>query len=421
MNNPHAVVRKSNTLIEASYKLSVNEQRLILMLSSSVRKDDKEFCPYRISIKEFAKLLDLKNKNVYQDVEDLVLSLREKTITIYQDDSVLHTGWLSSIEYFTGEGMLELSFDPKLKPFLLELKNRFTSYKLKMIIQLKSSFSIRIYELLKQFEKIGVRVFDLTDLREVLGIKPDEYPFYANFKARIILPAQKELMERTDIAFDFEEIKVGRGVGKIKFIIRSQVPPEAKKLNLPIPENGGKADIYDGIKDLLEMVPPEFREKETIRKMLLNYANKSGKDYVIRNIIYSNENSNALKSGSISEKGSNYRVYLSKSLQNDYGLAYQEDQEGQNELENNRKAAVKAEEQKKQAERSHFEIERENAERAKVYLASLSPEGLSALREEAVKSLDEQNRALVARKSAATELIMKIAMNKIALERMKLT
>ncbi len=420
MNNPHAVVRKSNTLIEASYKLSVNEQRLILMLSSSVRPADKEFCPYRISIKEFAKLLDLKNKNVYQDVEELVLGLREKSITIFMDNSVLHTGWLSSIEYFNGEGMLELSFDPKLKPFLLELKDRFTSYKLKMIIQLRSSFSIRIYELLKQYEKIGFRIFDLVDLREILGIDKDEYPFYGNFKARIILSAQKELAERTDIAFDFEEIKTGRSVKKIKFIIRAQTPPEVQPLNLPVPENGGKPDVYESIKDLLEMIPPEFSGKETIRKLILAYEKKAGKDYVIRNIVYTNENSNAMKPDSNLAQGSNYRVYLSKTLQNDYGLAYQEDLAGKKELDGKRKAEKKEEGQKKQAEQTQFEIERENNERARIFLSNLTPEGLAALRSEAINRLDKPNRELVDRQSTATELIIKIAMNKIAMERMKL-
>lgn len=421
MNNSHAVVRKSNTLIEASYKLSVNEQRLILMLSSSVRQDDKEFCPYRISIKDFAKLLDLKNKNVYQDLEELVLALREKTITIFMENSVLHTGWLSSIEYFTGEGMLELSFDPKLKPFLLELKDRFTSYKLKMIVQLKSSFSIRIYELLKQYEKIGFRVFDLADLREILGIKDEEYPFYGNFKARIILTAQKELAERTDIAFDFEEIKVGRSVGKIKFLIRSQNPPEAKPLNLPIPENGGNPDVYENIKDLLEMIPPEFRDKETVRKMILAHTEKSGKDYVMRNIIYANENSNAVKPGLNLGRGSNYRVYLSKTLLNDYGLAYQEDLAGKRDLDAKRKTVLKEQEQKKQVEQTQFENERENSKRAQVYLSSLPPEGYASLRDEAISRLDQQNRDLVDRRSAAAAIIVKIAMTKLALERMKVS
>lgn len=420
MPSYHAVVRKSNSLIEASYKLSVNEQRLILMLASSVKSEDKDFCPYRIAIKDFANLLELKNKNVYQDVEELVLGLREKTVTIFLKDSVLHTGWLSSIEYFTGEGIIELSFDPKLKSFLLDLKERFTSYKLKQIIQLRSSFSIRIYELLKQYERMKERTLELSRLRELLGIEDDQYELYGHFKSRVLLWAQTELAAKTDIAFDFEEIKVGRSVKKIRFIIRAQQQPEAKALNLSVPVNIEKPDVYNNIKELLEMIPPEFREKETIRKMISAYEKKAGKDYVIRNIVYANENSNAMKPDSNSVQGSNYRVYLSKTLQNDYGLAYQEDLAGKKELEGKREAEKKEEGQRKQAEQTQFEIERENNERARVFLSNLTPEGLTALRLEAISRLDKKNRELVDRQSTAAELIVKIAMNKIAMERMKL-
>lgn len=421
MQNPHAVVRKSNSLIEASYKLSVNEQRLILMLVSSVRPEDREFCPYQISIKDFANLLALKNKNVYQDVEALVLGLREKTVTILRENSVLHTGWLSSIEYFSGEGTLELTFDPKLKPFLLELKARFTSYKLKMIVQLRSSFSIRIYELLKQYEKIGFRLFDLSTLREILGIGANEYPLYGNFKARVIIPAQRELKEKTDIAFDFEEIKIGRGVGKIKFKINSQTPPEAKLVNLPIPENAGKSDAYHSIKDLLEIIPIEFRTKESVKKIILMYAEKNGKEYVARNIVYANENSNAVNPGSNPLKKSNYRVYLSKALLHDYGLAYQEDQAGQQELAAKQSARIKEQSQQRQIEQTKFMNEREKFERAQTFLASLSPESLEAVRQEAFDCLAEGQKALVVRKSSVANVVMKHAMNKIVQERLKLS
>ncbi|PGU35086.1 initiator RepB protein, partial [Bacillus cereus] len=50
----------------------------------------------------------------------------------------------------------------------------------------------------------------------------DVYPNYANFKQRVLKPSQKELNQKTDISFEFEEIKLGRKVQKIRFIIRSQ-------------------------------------------------------------------------------------------------------------------------------------------------------------------------------------------------------
>ena len=86
------------------------------------------------------------------------------------------------------------------------------------MVKLKSSYAIRIYELLKQYEKLHERTFLLTDLRKMLGVE-DIYPAYGNFKQRVLVSAQKELKKKTDITFEIEEIKSGRRVTKIKFLI----------------------------------------------------------------------------------------------------------------------------------------------------------------------------------------------------------
>lgn len=123
-------------------------------------------------------------------------------------------------EYVTKQGKIELSFDPKLKPYLLKLKDNFTTYKLENVIRLKSFYSIRIYELLKQYEKLKERTFSITQLREYLCINNEQYPLYANFKQKVLNIAKNELKDKSDIYFDFEEIKQSRKIEKIKFIIR---------------------------------------------------------------------------------------------------------------------------------------------------------------------------------------------------------
>ncbi|WP_145429108.1 replication initiation protein, partial [Staphylococcus hominis] len=83
-----------------------------------------------------------------------------------------------------------------------ELSNKFTSYRLGNIIKLKSIYSIRMYELLKQYEIVKERTILLQTLRyyvDAINI----YPNYANFKQRILKPVQKELRASTDISFEF--------------------------------------------------------------------------------------------------------------------------------------------------------------------------------------------------------------------------
>jgi Initiator Replication protein len=125
-----------------------------------------------------------------------------------------------------------MRFDPFLRPYLLELKREFTSYKLENIVKLKSTYAIRIYELLKQYEKLKERTFPVKELRKILGVE-DIYPAYGNFKQRVLVPAQKELQKKTDIHFEIEEIKLDRKVEKVKFtIVKDEKKQSSKQLDI---------------------------------------------------------------------------------------------------------------------------------------------------------------------------------------------
>jgi len=52
------------------------------------------------------------------------------------------------------DGIINFEVNPSLKPYLLNITNNFTSYHLDTIAHLKSTYTIRIYELLKQYENI---------------------------------------------------------------------------------------------------------------------------------------------------------------------------------------------------------------------------------------------------------------------------
>lgn len=214
------LIVKSNYIIEASYKLTLGEQRVIYILTSMINMNDEEFKPYRLTVKEFGEILGTKNKDLYSRVAQYVESLRERDLTIVKEKSILKTKWLSSAEYFINDGYVELCFDPKLKPYLLMLKERFTKLSLEQMVSFNSQYSGRIYELLKQYEKIGERTFALNELRTLLGIGFDEYTQYGLLKQRILNKAKKEINSKSDLIINFEEIKEARKVISIKFIIK---------------------------------------------------------------------------------------------------------------------------------------------------------------------------------------------------------
>ena len=232
------LVTKSNMLIEANYKLGVIEQKIILCLASNIQPNDSDFHTYTLRVKEFCELLGLKGSPKYTELRAITRELMQKVFEIRIGSKVIQVAWLSYVAYNETEGTIDIRFDPFLRPYLLQLKKEFTSYKLENVVKLKSSYSIRIYELLKQYEKIQERTFDLNDLRKLLGAE-DVYPKYGNFKQRVLIPAQKELKKKTDISFEIDEIKKGRKVEKVRFRIFPAKRKANKQLSL-FEDNQGK-------------------------------------------------------------------------------------------------------------------------------------------------------------------------------------
>lgn len=228
------LVKKANTIIEARYKLSLLEQKFVLLMVSLIDLHDTEFKFVEIPVKEIAKILNLskelgeetKRGSIYKELKTIVKELSQKPIVLREADGEVTMNWIASMKLFNNKsnkkGIISFEFSERLKPYLLQLKKEFTTYKLKNIIQLRSSYSIRMYELLKQYEKIGKRNMTVSELRYLLGIEEREYKLYGDFKRKVLLVAHKEIAERTDIRFDFDEVKEERRVVSLRFYISSQ-------------------------------------------------------------------------------------------------------------------------------------------------------------------------------------------------------
>ncbi|MFT5874935.1 MAG: plasmid replication initiation protein [Clostridium sp.] len=220
--NENSWICKDIGLINASYKLSIGELNLVLAIASFINPFDENVNDYIINIKDFAKLLkvDLStNKNLYSSVKRASGLLLSKRVTIHEKYGDFQTVWLSGIKYYDNESKVAVSFHPKLKKYYLQLEE-YTKYRLKNISDLNSEYSLKIYEALKQYEEIGEILYGLEELKVFLGVEK-QYDRYYNLKQRILIVTQKEISEKTDISFEFVEIKEGRNIKAINFYIKS--------------------------------------------------------------------------------------------------------------------------------------------------------------------------------------------------------
>lgn len=216
------LVVKSNNLIEAFVNMTKNEYKLTLYLISKINKNDTNFRKQTITVREFCKLLNISENGRSAYIKAFENSLLNNKIKIlYENSDRLTINWYSYIKYISGSGVLEIMFNKELEECLLNIKSNFTKYKLKTILKFKSIYSMRLYELLKQYEFLKQRTIELKELRLKLGLENKIYPYYANFKKRIIITAQEEINSKSDITFEFEENKRNKKVNSITFYIKS--------------------------------------------------------------------------------------------------------------------------------------------------------------------------------------------------------
>jgi len=226
------IIKKPENLVKARYKLSPLAIKFLSTIIANIKRSDDTNEEYIVRVQDFKELTGQKTKRIYELIEEALEDLLKNPLKIPLDKEhtkFLMTNWVSSAVYDAGQ--VSFLIDKRLKPFLLEVKEKFLKYKLENILSLRSSYSIRLYEILKDWLELNNRygnkaekIVKLEDFREILEV-PKSYRFN-DIKRQILEKAKSELEEHTDIIFDYEEIKTGRKVTHLKFIIR----PNPKKL-----------------------------------------------------------------------------------------------------------------------------------------------------------------------------------------------
>jgi Initiator Replication protein len=320
-----SIVTQANELVSARYTLPLAEQRLVLTMIARIQPDDEDFKEYRISVGELADFLGVDKNSAYRECRKITKSLLTRVLEIHEPGRLLQANWVSSADYIDGEGCVMLCFDPKLKPYLLQLKGNFTSCKLEMMLSFKSQYTMRMYSFLKQYERLKKREIEMAELREILGLRKDQQTEYKHFKRDILLPTQNELAQKSDLSFEFDEIKYGRRVGAIRFHIVTKKLLDAPVVELPV-EDTPDLSILDlplseintdtPLDQLMALVPEPQKTKKTVLAALTAFEKKHGFDYVKRNILYCN--AKAAKS---------YAGFLSNALKEDWGHDWELDQQ----------------------------------------------------------------------------------------------
>lgn len=313
-------VRQGNDLIDASYKIaSLGEARLVRLLIAQIQPWDEDFKTYQISIADFIRVFNLNKEDgrVYEVVEKAAEDLMRRIITIRDGKSWYKTPWLSAAKYVHGSGMVELRFDKDLKPHLLQLQGYYTEYDLEHTVHFKSLYSIRLFELLKREYRADAktgqfrRSFEYEELRERMGIEKGEYCLFANFKARVIEPAVKEINRFSSLnVVQIDYPKTGRRVTHIVFNYEPQK-------QVPIVMEGASPVVEEKTQD---QAPEDVRELVAMgidEATAYRWRKKYGVKRISRNVAYTREME---KDGKIKQSLSGY---LSRAIADDIASGWE--------------------------------------------------------------------------------------------------
>jgi plasmid replication initiation protein len=208
---------QSNSLVSARYRLSLGEQRMVLMMISKIDYKDEAFQGYEISIKELASTLEINEDCAYREAQTITDKLLKRLLRIQQPNGrLLKCAWIA--EAIHQPGSVTLTPAPSLRPYLLELRERFTIVPLAQIKGLRSQYSVRIYMLLRQYINLGKFDLAVDDFREMLALEKRYSKFY-ELRRWVLDVAKKELDDKADISFMLETSRKGKTITTLKFII----------------------------------------------------------------------------------------------------------------------------------------------------------------------------------------------------------
>ncbi len=402
-NGENGIVKKAEQLVTSRYSLTTTEVKIISCLISMVRVSDTEFTEYAFKVADWRNEQDLKRKDIYKAFEEIAIDLMKKPITIKNEENGewLIVNWVSSAKYILRTGIVKFRISDELKPYLLELKKHFLQYDIKNILPLKSAYSIRMYELLKDWYSVGNRynksgtvkkIVELEWLKQTFVI-PEGYK-YGHIKKQILQKAAVDLAKHTDITFEFEEIKTVRKVTHIKFFIQQKLKQISKiKTN----KTNYKTDTARQTAiAMLALLPKQYRTAAA-EKLMQKYHSR-GVEYIKAQTEYASK-----------AEPKNYLAYLRNALQNDYAGVEKSDLTG--EIKEVKQAEAKEQTKARQEEE-------EEIKRLEDFYGDMRDEEKEQIRAEALIRLHEKHPNAPAKSATFGELSVEITIRKILRERL---
>jgi hypothetical protein len=242
--DPDLVILR-NPVAKAKFGLSLVQTKILFEVIAFF-KNNPEARLMRFYIRDYLNKLGLDSHNLKSYVDEIE-GMTRLHLQIPEGENRKGINYLA-VNLFAGArfrideqgfGYVDIEVSEMLKPYFLEIaKGDFFYYHIVNTRILKSTYSIKLYLLLKSYKRFRTLEIPVAELRNILEIHPDEYSRYKDFKKRILERARMELKEKNDIFFTYDEIRARPNNQK----------SEVVKISFHIHDNPDSQEIRDKVK-----------------------------------------------------------------------------------------------------------------------------------------------------------------------------
>ena len=300
-----SVVWQHNGITNTRYKLTARQQKLLLYTIAMIEPNAAEFGRIRVSIEDYAALTGLETDNLYRDLRETAIAIREAPLVVDHVEPGMkkpmrrHSAWFEYVDEADGSGFVTIKLTSWLKPYLLQVRREFFQFQLGFALDLKSEYSIRLYQYLKRWEFAKRRNISVDQLRLEIGateidrkgsIVRVNLEQYKHLKSRALNPAVEEINRETDLSVFYTETKFPRSkaVQSITFTINKNLENLEKLRPVTLPETAqlefpaAQADpaVDSAALDALAAIAKEFGLTRTQELGLRAYAVREGLQYL---------------------------------------------------------------------------------------------------------------------------------------------
>ena len=275
-------VYKSNALAEAAYRLSIQEQRIILSALNQIGRADvvTDEVMYTVTASSIAKLTGQDVKHTYQELQEAVIKLKRRDVRLTDKPNgegkykeIMITGWVQTISYVKEKGLVRLRFSKDILPYLSQLQKQFLSYNIESVAKFNSSYGIRLYELLVQWKTTGNREIEISEFRNMLDLNK-KYESIRDLKRWVLDPSVKDINKHSDFWVKQTQRKAGRNVTHFifNFGLKSEIKTkkslqkEPKILGVPKSEIEKKARKGESYEQAAARIKAKLKNKKSSKE-----------------------------------------------------------------------------------------------------------------------------------------------------------